>query len=112
VDEGNCFYTCVPFKINIPPVLSKFIEFKKAEGRDEEGRTIGEFDSYEQAILLKSVLKHNNLSALPIGKKFKAPSFVSSGRDTNKFVTTLWKEDNETIYFYTEKVTKQNRKIH
>jgi hypothetical protein len=98
------------FKLNIPPVLSKFIDFKKAEGRDEEGRTIGEFDSYEQAILLKSVLNHNNLSALPIGKKFKAPSFVSSGRDTNKFVTT--KEDNGTIYFYTEKVTKQNCKIH
>ncbi len=58
------------FKIKIPPILSKPLDTERVEGRDEEGRIIGEFDNLNQAVLLKSVLKHNNLSVLPIGKKF------------------------------------------
>jgi hypothetical protein len=57
------------------------------------------------------VLRHNNISELPIGKKYRAPSFVSRGRDTSKYITTLWKEESGLIYFYSEKVTKYNRKL-
>jgi hypothetical protein len=99
------------FKIKIPPILSKPLDTERVEGRDEEGRIIGEFDNLNQAVLLKSVLKHNNLSVLPIGKKFRAPSIVSCGRDSNKYITTLWKEESGLIYFYSERVTKYNRKI-
>jgi hypothetical protein len=81
------------------------------EGQDEKGRKIGEFDTINQAVLLKSVLRHNNISELPIGKKYRAPSFVSSGRDISKYITTLWKEESGLIYFYSEKVTKYNRKL-
>ncbi len=103
-----------PFKKNlltIPTILSKPLDTERVEGRDEEGRIIGEFDTLNQAVLLKSVLKHNNISVLPIGKKFRAPSIVSCGRDSSKYITNLWKEESGLIYFYSERVTKYNRKI-
>jgi hypothetical protein len=100
--------TCL-FK-KIPSILSKLIDPKIVEGRDKQGRPIGEFESIDTAILLQSVLRHNNIRELPIGKKLKASSIVSSGRETHKFITTLWKEEGGTIFFYSERVTKHNKR--